>query len=60
MEHSNLERVTIKAEPGAQEEDGDRTLNDEIDINLQDVKMECLEHSESHHKTTGKSKFPRY
>lgn len=55
MEHSILERVTIKAEPKFQGEDRDKMSYDEIDIDLTDLKEESLERSERIHQTTGNS-----
>lgn len=54
MDHPIVKKETIKAEPGSREEDGINTSYTEIDIHLQDVKEECLEHFKSVYITTGK------
>lgn len=51
----NVEAVPIKA--GPREEDRQRIYYTEIDIDLPDVKRECLEHPESIYWTAGKNVF---
>lgn len=53
-EHSGLEGVTIKLEPGTKEEkDGDFS-NEEIDVEVTDIKKDCSETPEGIHQTAGK------
>lgn len=52
-----MENFTIKAEPGAREENERGLPYAEIYIDLPDVKKECIEHSESVTEATGKIVF---
>lgn len=54
-EHSDLEKVTIKVEPGTEEQEETEILYSEIKIELPDIKTECLENSERIHQTAGKT-----
>lgn len=54
-----MKTVTIKTEPKPQEEDGREIIYTEIDIDLPNVKVECLERSERIAQTAGKPDFFR-
>lgn len=54
-EHSYVDGVTIKTEPGNKEGEASEISYTEIDIQLPDIKKECLQYSERIHQTAGKT-----
>lgn len=55
MDLSNTYSVSIKTEPGSPEEDGGEVTDADIDVDLQDVKKECLDYSDKVDQLAGKN-----
>lgn len=52
-----VETISIKTEPGPREEFGREIPNTEFDVDLMDVKQECLERSDKIIQPAGKTFF---